>query len=42
MSEMEFYQNLRLDYYIKLQEWWTDDKMENVLVLTCMETQKNQ
>ena len=26
MLKLEFYQNLRLNYYIKLQEWWTDDE----------------
>ena len=25
MSEMEIHQNLRLNYYKKLQEWWTKD-----------------
>ena len=25
MSEMEIYQILRLNYYKKLKEWWTDD-----------------
>ena len=26
MFEMDFYQVLRLNYYKKLQEWWTDDE----------------
>ena len=25
MSEMDIYQILRLNYYKKLKEWWTDD-----------------
>ena len=25
MSEMEIHQILKLKYYTKLQEWWTDD-----------------
>ena len=25
MFEMEIHQNLRLNYYKKLQEWWTED-----------------
>ena len=41
-SEMNIYQILRLNYYKKQKEWWTDDVMEIVLVLTCIETQKLQ
>ena len=26
MSEMDIHQFLRLNYYEKLQEWWTDDE----------------
>ena len=33
MSEMDIHKILRLNYYKKLQEWWTEMLMENVLVL---------
>ena len=42
MSEMDIHQILRLNYYKKLHEWWTEDLMEIVLVLLCIETQKIQ
>ena len=42
MSEMDVHQIIILNYYKKLQEWWTDDVMEIVFVLTCIETQKVQ
>ena len=26
ISEMDIHQNMRLKYYKKIQEWWTDDE----------------
>ena len=42
MSEMNIYQVLRLNYYRKQKEWWTDDAGRDCISLTCIETQKAQ
>ena len=31
MSELNIYQILKLNYYKKLQEWWTDDVDEDCI-----------
>ena len=42
MSELNIYQILKLNYYEKLQEWWTDEVDGNCIVLICIEIQKVQ
>ena len=39
MSEMKYYQILRLNYYKKLKEWWTDNVDGNCVSFICIETQ---
>ena len=42
MSELNIYQILKLNYYKKLQEWWTDEVDGDCISFICLETQKVQ